>query len=855
MIVTFISQCEKKALLRTRRVLDAFANRIGDNTWQTVITEDGLIAVKTLLRKTATKNTAVSCHWIRSRSRSELVWIVGNRQKFNFEGIVPVNTTQNDILKHGWESTNQNTDVIAIIAAIAGLFHDFGKANELFQKKLCPNFTGKKFEPYRHEWVSLRLFQAFVGNKTDLEWLKALQNISAVDEETVLNNVIKDTKKSSGNPFKTMSNLAKLVAWLIVSHHRLPQYPTDTLDNPPDYNHIDQWLDTVDCYWNSTNSLLEADQQIIAANWKFLHGTPLRSKTWQKKANELATRALSLQRLTMQDWFDQRFTAHFARLVLMFSDHYYSSLNTPNQKWQDSKYPVYANTQTDPITNQKLLKQKLDEHNIGVGQNAYLFARALPKLKSELPNLGHNKILEKGITDKNKSNKAFAWQDVAYKLALSHQEDSDTHGFFGINMASTGKGKTLANARIMYALSDENTGCRFSVALGLRTLTKQTADALAEKLELDKDQLAVLIGSQAFKQLYGGANEQFQTELQNRHLFNGSECLDGLADEDFEVLYDEPTYEGILAKWLTASPKVQKMLHAPVLVSTIDYLTPATEGTRGGKQIAPMLRLYSSDLVLDEPDDYGLEDLPALCRLVNWAGMLGSKVLLSTATMPPALANALFQAYQVGWQSYAEVNTEKGNSTYICCAWFDEFGSKSLILSDKDFPKEHNQFVEKRIVNLTKEKKIYRKGRFLTINTSNYFFYELASVISQAIQSLHTEHQQTHSTGKTLSIGLVRMANINPLVAVTQQLFAIPPQDDFHIHYCVYHGQFPLAIRSHIEERLDNTLKRDNEQAIWDIAEIKRAITNLPEKNHIFVVLATSVAEVGRDHDYDLIIA
>ncbi len=42
MMVTFISQCEKKALKKTRRVLDAFANRIGDNTWQTLITEDGL---------------------------------------------------------------------------------------------------------------------------------------------------------------------------------------------------------------------------------------------------------------------------------------------------------------------------------------------------------------------------------------------------------------------------------------------------------------------------------------------------------------------------------------------------------------------------------------------------------------------------------------------------------------------------------------------------------------------------------------------------------------------------------------------------------------------------------------------
>jgi CRISPR-associated endonuclease/helicase Cas3 len=89
MMVTFVSQCEKKALNRTRRVLDAFANRIGDNTWQTVITEDGLIAVKTLLRKTATKNTAVACHWIRSRSRSELVWIVGNRKRFNQKWEIP----------------------------------------------------------------------------------------------------------------------------------------------------------------------------------------------------------------------------------------------------------------------------------------------------------------------------------------------------------------------------------------------------------------------------------------------------------------------------------------------------------------------------------------------------------------------------------------------------------------------------------------------------------------------------------------------------------------------------------------------------------------------------------------------
>ncbi|CAC9634317.1 CRISPR-associated helicase Cas3 [uncultured Gammaproteobacteria bacterium] len=96
MLVTFISECEKKALSRTRRVLDAFANRIGNNTWQTPITEEGLDAVKRLLRKTASKNTAVSCHQLKSRIRIELLWVVGNRNKFNNEGFVAVNYTEAD---------------------------------------------------------------------------------------------------------------------------------------------------------------------------------------------------------------------------------------------------------------------------------------------------------------------------------------------------------------------------------------------------------------------------------------------------------------------------------------------------------------------------------------------------------------------------------------------------------------------------------------------------------------------------------------------------------------------------------------------------------------------------------------
>ncbi|ENU20821.1 hypothetical protein F994_01056 [Acinetobacter bohemicus ANC 3994] len=179
MIVTFVSQCEKKALARTRRVLDAFADRIGDNTWQTVITEDGLIAVKKLLRKTVTKSTAVSCHWIRGRRRSELLWIVGNRNKFNMQGIVPVNTTKKSLAQNKWENDWHYLPLIKALVAVSALLHDWGKATVLFQEKLQPKSkNGKKGDPLRHEWISCLLLNALVQHSGDVKhdgaWLNLL---------------------------------------------------------------------------------------------------------------------------------------------------------------------------------------------------------------------------------------------------------------------------------------------------------------------------------------------------------------------------------------------------------------------------------------------------------------------------------------------------------------------------------------------------------------------------------------------------------------------------------------------------------------------------------------------------------
>lgn len=814
--------------------------------WQTHITKQGLDTLRRLLKKTARRNTAIACRWFRGHSE-ELLWIIGDASRFNEQGAVPTNTTQQDVLNTSRENSWHTMTDISLLAGIAALFHDFGKANSLFQNKLRSASKKKskiKCEPYRHEWVSLRLFEAFVGELSDdAQWLEKLAKVSVIDEKNMI-DLARAKNIGNKNPFDSegLPALARVVGWLIISHHRLPQW--DDTEEEPKFRNIEKWMSRdFNASWNSPQHKWKdwKDKERDAV-WAFENGTPLRSSIWLAKAHAIATRALDRPGL-IKDWLlDQPFSMHVARMVLMLADHYYSS-QQPTKKWQDPSIQLYANTDRET----RECKQQLDEHIVGVTHHATKLARLLPGLRSTLPAITRNKAFKRRT-----QSPGFQWQDKAYELAMGLRERTKIQGFFGVNMASTGCGKTLANARIMYGLADEQRGCRFNVALGLRTLTLQTGDALRARLNLDDEDLAVLIGSSRVQTLH-----ELREELSNTIV--GSESAEELLDQMEHVRYEGTLDDGALSKWLRRDPKMHQLVSAPIVVSTIDHLIGATESQRGGKQIAPMLRLLTSDLIIDEPDDFDLDDLPALCRLVNWAGMLGSRVLISSATLPPDFVHALFDAYQSGWKNFRTSCLEPGPDLGVCSAWFDEHTCQSEECGNStSFMEVHRDFVEGRVARIQTQTPL-RLGTIVPVQLggdNGHPSQAMANAIHTSIHQLHQEHAvENPVSGKRLSLGLVRMANINPLVAVTKALLEKQSMKGYQIHYCVYHSRHPLVIRSTMERLLDEMLKRHDPLAIWKHPLVVDALVKYPADNHVFVVLASPVAEVGRDHDYDWAIA
>ncbi len=854
MNILLVSECSGAARAQTRRILDQFSERRGDGVWQTVITQAGLDTLRKLLRRTARKNTAVACYRMYG-ARTELLWIAGAAGRFGPQGVVPTNRTRRDVLRAADENNWHSLPAISLLARLAALWHDVGKANRQFQRMLRSKTIQKSL--IRHEWISLRLFEAFVGGDDDGTWLARMKTSDAAQAGDILARMRRDEvsslSKDERKPFAALPPLARTVGWLIVGHHRLPVHPdgkkcaSEVLEALP-YAIVREWNEPgspppeeAGAYWDLPDDLFHR-----------------LGEKWQKQVRKCAARLLALPAPPNGE---DPFVLHLARLGLMLADHKVSA--EPAEK--DATPPdattrkdgLYANTGSGGN-----LRQTLPEHLTRVEAMCGQVTYALPLFSDELPRLACHRGLQRRSADSR-----FRWQDKAVEACAAVREHAGTDGVFLLNMASTGCGKTLANIRMLYALNNPERGMRAAFALGLRVLTEQTGREYRERLRLAEDELAVRVGGAAGRDLYnlfaawtgedvrlraGAETEALEAGWQELAR-TGAESARELFGEQDHVLFEGPATDHPAVARVFEDARARAFLSAPVLACTVDHLVPATESLRGGHQMLPMLRLLSGDLALDEIDDYSLEDLPAIARLTYWAGMLGCRVLVSSATMPPALAAGLFAAYREGRAVFQKNRGERPEEAPgIHCVWTDEFRTCTERIADEHaFAAAHRDFSRKRAQRVS-DAPHRRSVRLLDTAalhgcSSRKLARELAHELLGAACRLHADNHSVFQ-GKRVSFGLVRMANIGPLRRVARALCGLDAPEGMRVHALVYHSRFPLCVRTRIETLLDRCLTRKDPAAVFD--EVGSRLHG-PERDHIFLVLASPVCEVGRDWDAD----
>jgi CRISPR-associated endonuclease/helicase Cas3 len=231
--------------------------------------------------------------------------------------------------------------------------------------------------------------------------------------------------------------------------------------------------------------------------------------------------------------------------------------------------------------------------------------------------------------------------------------------------------------------------------------------------------------------------------------------------------------------------------------------------------------------------------------------MLGRKVMISSATIPPDLAEGYFNAYQSGWLIFAKMRNKNQN---IGCAWIDEFKTNVETVSAKEmYQQTHQKFIEKRIKNLDNEP-AKRNDNIVPVNINGVeeiepYFYEC--IWNEILKKHNNHHIKENKTNRKISFGVVRFANIKPCIDFTRYLLNVELDNDVEIRTMAYHSARILIMRHDQEKHLDEVLKRNENFNILDNPIIKNHLEETTKKNIIFILVVTPVEEVGRDHDFD----
>lgn len=827
--VIFVSESILKGKKRVNSVLDRYAKRIGSETWTTPITQEGLDVVKNTLNSIATKQTNVSC-FKKTPLGNKLLFSIGR----------PV-TRENEAISvhrhHKKKKFNVPNHIkhATILNRLAGLFHDLGKVSNEFQKKISLTEEQKKkdrsalSDSVRHELISFHLFNHFEkDHQIDFKhaWAKTQDNLNTHNNDTFINS--------------NMSSWQDLVRFIILTHHKLPANATK---------------DQKGFFLKKKNSLFPYFKNKELPKTKI--SISYDSYSEEQISNILKEIRFILQRLSQKE--EQKSTSYWfalsylCRSHFILADHEQSSIALEYAKEVPKKGDsLYANTHINNKNERVYFNQPLDWHLKHVSERAsqLLFETEVMKLK------GLNKETTSSILS-HTEHPRFVWQNIAMDYMMSLEENTQA---LVLNIAGTGRGKTRSNVSILASLNNNRSDLkplRFSTLLNLKNLTLQTTDAYKEQLKIPKNEIIGVIGDLNTMALHNHSKTHneiaLQTFLDSDEIDEDEDSFDEVDIVSFDEIDTPKFLDTILEKTIVKENKTiilkkqnknSQVLAAPVLVSTIDFMINAGDITRQKKHSLPFLRLMNSDLILDEIDSYDPNALVAVSRIVMLSAMLGNNIVASSATLSESCAELIFNAYKKGIklrESLLNIETK----------------SEVIIVDDRVSPQkinchssnnEFNDFYSQHLIEyFSKNEPAKKIGKVLEFDKTEH---GLLNAIENQIIDFHSDFKHEFLE-KQISFGLIRIANINQAVHVAKFI----SQNDAlkcKVKVCCYHSQLTTLHRHYIEENLDLILKRGKDKDNYtQMPSFINAVNSSKEEDVIFIVVATSVEEIGRDHDFD----
>lgn len=841
-----IAVCRSRKTSRDHvaRVLDRYLWRIGDRTWRGKASNACLDRMARELRKKASRATAVSIQEVRSSVESRMPMIrIGSRAMFSEDGLAPVSSHPSAVNRSRGTPVSRNGLAAVRIAA---LFHDLGKATVLFQEMIRGALAGATPEAsfLRHELFSAAVWDRLFGKHSDRDLRADLLTLTPAEIDVAVASA-RDWLLNGGSPadrtlpFDFLQDEIRMtfaVGMLILTHHRIPEGDTDHL---------------------GLNGSAHAGPLPRDARRKLeiADGVPF----WH------------------EDWFSRGLRVDASRIVpgipvegldialrgsLVFSDHVGSA-----QK-EETPAPAEHLANTTGPKHQPVPADSLSMHVRRVYRNCVPAFDLLHRLRDRLPALAEDQmpgdLVRPEIFDRR-----FAWQMEAARAARD-LAGSREGGFFACLISGTGSGKTRAAPTILAGaafgdIRPERRYFRLTLGLGLRVLATQSAREYIKDLRLPEEDVAVLIGKAPIEFPEDGVAEDLQGSdslsalpdwLQIEQMGGGAppegdareaEWLRGLS------LDTDRGLPAVLQKLVAISGKKAGMLSllagSPVIVGTVDHLMEVAVPQRT-RFLPAAIRTLSSDLILDEIDQYGAEDIAALARLVFQAAAGGRRVILMSATLTRDVGEALHAAYRAGWAHHA-ASSSMSDHVHILLTG-DAPGSVVTNADGTEFGPLYDACRDHVLAALATAP-VLRRGEILAPRTG---WDELRMQVDRGCSRMH-DLNASKINGFRVSVGLVRMTRISHTAALFQQMASGDIGGRLRVKVCL-HSNFPRLHRAWIEDRLKRALTRkkkdDPNEGLRslchaeDLFERAEAI----QAREIEIVCVTSpVIETGNDLDFD----